>query len=89
MMQGPQTATVVGKTKESLTDKYGRIKFISIGINSSKDDDNLGSCWIPRFASRWRGKKLGKAIYIPEWVKEVLVDFYKVTLTTSSHRLCV
>jgi type VI secretion system secreted protein VgrG len=73
MMQGPQTATVVGKTKEEIwTDRYGRIKVHFHWDKQSKSDE-LSSCWI-RVSQSMAGKNWG-SIYIPRVGQEVLVDF--------------
>jgi type VI secretion system secreted protein VgrG len=73
MMQGPQTATVVGKTKEEIwTDRYGRIKVHFHWDKQSKYDE-LSSCWI-RVSQSMAGKNWG-SIYIPRVGQEVLVDF--------------
>jgi type VI secretion system secreted protein VgrG len=73
IMQGPQTAMVVGKTKEEIwTDKYGRIKVHFHWDKQSKADE-LSSCWI-RVAQSMAGKNWG-SIYIPRVGQEVLVDF--------------
>ena len=73
VMQGPQTATVVGKNKEEIwTDKYGRIKVRFHWDKQSKSDE-LSSCWI-RVSQSMAGKNWG-SIYIPRVGQEVLVDF--------------
>ncbi|MGK2231238.1 MAG: type VI secretion system secreted protein VgrG [Colwellia sp.] len=73
VMQGPQTATVVGKTKEEIwTDKYGRIKVHFHWDKQSKSDE-LSSCWM-RVSQSMAGKNWG-SIYIPRVGQEVIVDF--------------
>ena len=72
-MNGPQTATVVGKKKEEIwTDKYGRVKVQFHWDEISKGDEN-SSCWI-RVSQSMAGKNWG-GIYIPRVGQEVLVDF--------------
>lgn len=72
-MQGPQTATVVGKASEEIwTDKYGRIKVQFHWDRLGKADD-ASSCWI-RVAQSMAGKNWG-SIYIPRVGQEVLVEF--------------
>jgi type VI secretion system secreted protein VgrG len=73
VVQGPQTAIVVGKSGEEIyTDKYGRVKVIFPWDRYSKADEN-SSCWI-RVAQAWAGKKWG-AIYTPRIGQEVIVEF--------------
>lgn len=73
VVQGPQTAIVVGKSGEEIyTDKYGRVKVIFPWDRYSKADEN-SSCWI-RVAQSWAGKKWG-AIYTPRIGQEVIVEF--------------
>ncbi len=73
IVQGPQTAMVVGpKGEEIHTDKYGRVKVQFHWDRYGKADEN-SSCWI-RVASEWAGKKWG-AIYLPRIGQEVIVEF--------------
>lgn len=73
LMKGPQTATVVGKTKEEIwTDKYGRIK-VRFHWDTQSKADEYSSCWI-RVSQSMAGKNWG-SIYIPRVGQEVLVDF--------------
>ncbi|MEE8240331.1 MAG: type VI secretion system tip protein TssI/VgrG, partial [Nitrospirales bacterium] len=63
VVQGPQTAVVVGKKGEEIwTDKYGRVKVKFHWDRESSADEN-SSCWI-RVAQTWAGKRWG-AIFIP------------------------
>ena len=73
VVQGPQTAIVVGKKGEEIwTDEYGRVKVRFHWDRYSKGDEN-SSCWI-RVAQVWAGKKWG-AIYTPRIGQEVIVEF--------------
>jgi len=73
IVQGPQTAVVVGKSGEEIwTDEYGRVKvqfhWDRVGVNNEKS-----SCWM-RVSHPWAGKKWG-AISIPRIGHEVIVSF--------------
>ncbi len=73
VVQGPQTAVVVGKSGEEIwTDKYGRVKVQFHWDRFGKNDEN-SSCWV-RVAQVWAGKNWG-AIHIPRMGQEVIVDF--------------
>ena len=73
VIQGPQTAVVVGPKAETITtDKLGRIKVQFFWDREGKKDDN-SSCWI-RVAQSWAGKGFGGLI-IPRIGQEVVVDF--------------
>lgn len=73
LIQGPQTAIVVGpKGEEIHTDKYGRVKVQFHWDRHSKADEN-SSCWV-RVSQVWAGKKWG-AMYIPRIGQEVMVEF--------------
>ncbi len=73
VVQGPQTAVVVGKDKEEIwTDEFGRIKVQFPWDRLGKKNDQ-SSCWL-RVAQVWSGTKWG-AIFIPRVGQEVLVDF--------------
>lgn len=73
VMQGPQTATVVGKNKEEIwTDKYGRIK-VNFHWDKQSKSVELSSCWM-RVSQSMAGKNWG-SIYIPRVGQEVIVDF--------------
>src|SRR5262245_33141383 len=73
LMQGCQTATVVGPAGEEIyADKYGRVKVQFHWDREGKRDEN-SSCWI-RVSSPWAGKSWG-VISIPRISQEVIVDF--------------
>ncbi|MGE0384759.1 MAG: type VI secretion system Vgr family protein [Gammaproteobacteria bacterium] len=76
LVQGPQTAVVVGdKNEEIATDKYGRVK-VKFHWDRRGDDKaawDKRSCWI-RVSHGWAGKAWGQ-IFIPRVGQEVIVDF--------------
>jgi type VI secretion system secreted protein VgrG len=73
VVQGPQTAVVVGpKGEEIYTDKYGRVKVQFFWDRVGKKDEN-SSCWI-RVAEGWAGKNWG-IVFNPRIGQEVIVDF--------------
>ena len=73
IVQGPQTAMVVGKSEEEIdTDKYGRVK-VQFHWDRNGQSDEHSSCWI-RVAQIWAGNRWG-GMYIPRIGQEVLVDF--------------
>lgn len=73
VVQGPQTAVIVGKKGEEIwTDKYGRVKVQFHWDRYGKDDEN-SSCWI-RVSQNWAGKRWG-GIFIPRLGQEVIVEF--------------
>jgi type VI secretion system secreted protein VgrG len=73
VVQGPQTAMVVGKAGEEIwTDKYGRVKVQFHWDRVGTDDEN-SSCWV-RVAQGWAGKGWG-AMFIPRIGMEVVVSF--------------
>jgi type VI secretion system secreted protein VgrG len=73
VVQGPQTAVVVGKVGEEIwTDKYGRVKVQFHWDREGKANEN-SSCWI-RVSQNWAGKRWG-AMFIPRIGQEVIVDF--------------
>jgi type VI secretion system secreted protein VgrG len=73
IVQGPQTATVVGKAGEEIwTDKYGRVKVQFHWDREGQRNEN-SSCWI-RVSHPWAGKNWG-AVAIPRMGQEVIVDF--------------
>ena len=73
VVQGPQTATVVGKAGEEIwTDEYGRVKVQFHWDREGQRNEN-SSCWI-RVSQVWAGKQWG-AIHIPRIGQEVIVDF--------------
>lgn len=73
VVQGPQTALVVGKSGEEIwVDKYGRIKVQFYWDQLGSKDEN-SSCWI-RVSHPWAGKGWG-AMWIPRMGQEVIVSF--------------
>ncbi|MBV8909836.1 MAG: type VI secretion system tip protein VgrG [Gammaproteobacteria bacterium] len=73
VIQGAQTAMVVGKSGEEIdADKYGRVK-VQFPWDREGRKDQDSSCWV-RVAQVWAGKNWG-AIHIPRIGQEVLVDF--------------
>lgn len=73
IVQGPQTAMVVGKSGEEIwTDKYGRVKLQFHWERDGKADET-SSCWV-RVQQGWAGKGWG-AIFIPRIGMEVVVSF--------------
>ena len=73
VVQGAQTAMVVGKAGEEIfTDKYGRVK-VQFHWDRYGKQDEKSSCWI-RVAQVWAGKSWG-AIHIPRIGQEVIVSF--------------
>lgn len=73
MVQGPQTAIVVGPSGDEIhTDKYGRVK-VSFHWDRYSKSNETSSCWV-RVAQIWAGKQWG-GIHIPRIGQEVIVDF--------------
>lgn len=73
VVQGPQTAIVVGKAGEEIwTDKYGRIK-VQFHWDRVGREDETSSCWV-RVAQGWAGKRWG-AMFLPRIGQEVIVSF--------------
>ncbi|UCF94635.1 MAG: type VI secretion system tip protein VgrG, partial [Desulfobacterales bacterium] len=73
LVQGPQTAIVVGPSGEEIyTDKYGRVKIQFHWDRYGKHDEN-SSCWV-RVSHPTAGKGWG-AVQIPRIGQEVIVDF--------------
>ena len=73
LMQGPQTAIVVGPAGEEIhTDQYGRVK-VHFHWDRHDDSDENSSCWI-RVSHLWAGKNWG-AMWLPRIGQEVIVDF--------------
>lgn len=73
MVQGPQTAVVVGKSGEEIwVDQYGRIKVQFFWDRVGQKDEN-SSCWI-RVSQPWAGKNWG-SMWIPRIGQEVIVEF--------------
>ena len=73
MVQGPQTAVVVGKSGEEIwTDKYGRVKVQFHWDRYGKMNES-SSCWT-RVSQNWAGKNWG-AMFVPRIGQEVIVEF--------------
>ncbi|AKJ30915.1 type VI secretion system Vgr family protein [Caldimonas brevitalea] len=73
VVQGPQTALVVGPAGEEIhTDEQGRVKVRFHWDRYSSGDEN-SSCWI-RVSHPWAGKGWG-AVSIPRIGQEVVVEF--------------
>jgi len=73
IVQGPQTAIVVGPAGDEIyTDKYGRVKVQFHWDRFGKSDEN-SSCWI-RVSHAWAGKNWGM-IALPRMGQEVIVEF--------------
>jgi type VI secretion system secreted protein VgrG len=73
IVQGPQTAVVVGKSGEEIwTDEYGRVKLQFHWDRYSPGDEN-SSCWV-RVSQNWAGKRWG-AFFMPRIGHEVIVEF--------------
>ena len=76
IVQGPQTATVVGPDGEEIyTDEFGRVKVkFHWDRHEPKDGkEENRSCWI-RVSHPWAGKKWGM-VAMPRILQEVIVDF--------------
>jgi type VI secretion system secreted protein VgrG len=73
VVEGPQTAIVVGPSGEEIhTDKHGRVRVQFHWDREGTEDEN-SSCWI-RVSQLWAGAGWG-AMYIPRIGQEVIVDF--------------
>lgn len=73
VIQGPQTAIVVGPSGEEIhTDEYGRVK-AQFHWDRYGASDDTSSCWM-RVAQVWAGNGWG-AIHIPRIGQEVIVEF--------------
>ena len=73
VIQGAQTATVVGPSGEEIfTDKYGRVK-VQFHWDRHGKNDSDSSCWI-RVAQTWASKGWG-SMFIPRVGMEVVVNF--------------
>lgn len=73
MVQGPQTAVVVGPGGEEIyVDKYGRVKVQFFWDREGKKNES-SSCWT-RVSQLWAGKQWG-AMFIPRIGQEVIVEF--------------
>ncbi len=73
MVQGPQTAIVVGSSGDEIhTDEYGRVK-VQFHWDRYGENDENSSCWV-RVSQAWAGAKWG-GIHIPRIGQEVIVSF--------------
>lgn len=73
VVQGPQTATVVGKAGDEIwTDEHARVKLQFHWDRYGQSDEN-SSCWV-RVSQLWAGANWG-GIHIPRIGQEVIVDF--------------
>ena len=72
IVQGPQTAMVVGPKGEIWTDQYGRVKVHFYWDRHDQSNEN-SSCWM-RVSQAWAGKNWGH-IQIPRIGQEVIVSF--------------
>ena len=73
VMQGPQTAVVVGPAGEEIhTDKFGRVK-VQFHWDRYGQKNDLSSCWV-RASQPMAGKGWGM-VSIPRIGQEVIVDF--------------
>jgi type VI secretion system secreted protein VgrG len=73
VVEGPQTAIVVGKDEQEIyTDEYGRIKVQFHWDRTGTSDEN-SSCWM-RVSQLWAGQQWG-AMHIPRVGQEVIVQF--------------
>lgn len=73
LVQGPQTAFVVGKQGDEIhTDRFGRVR-VQFHWDRLGKKDEKSSCMV-RVAQVWAGKNFG-AIFIPRVGQEVIVDF--------------
>ena len=73
IVQGPQTAVVVGPEGDEIyTDEFGRVK-VQFHWDRLGEKNENSSCWI-RVSHPWAGKNWGM-IAIPRIGQEVIVDF--------------
>lgn len=73
VIQGPQTAIVVGSEADEIhTDEHGRVK-VQFHWDRYGNNDQESSCWI-RVAQLWAGNGWG-AQYLPRVGQEVIVEF--------------
>jgi type VI secretion system secreted protein VgrG len=74
LVQGPQTAVVVGPSGDEIyTDQYGRVKVRFHWDREPGKADEERSCWI-RVAQVWAGSRWG-SIHIPRVGQEVVIEF--------------
>lgn len=73
VVEGPQTATVVGQAGQEIwTDQYGRIR-VQFHWDREGQANERSSCWV-RVSQAWAGMNFG-SIHIPRIGQEVIVDF--------------
>lgn len=73
LVQGPQTAMVVGPAGEEIwTDRFGRVKLQFHWDRYGQSDEN-SSCWV-RVSQTWAGAGWG-AMHVPRIGQEVIVEF--------------
>ena len=73
VVQGPQTAVVVGPPGEEIhTDQYGRIR-VQFHWDREGQRNEQSSCWI-RVVQSWAGKQWG-TLFLPRIGHEVIVNF--------------
>ncbi|MET0065429.1 MAG: type VI secretion system tip protein TssI/VgrG [Candidatus Thiodiazotropha sp.] len=73
MVEGPQTAVVVGPAGEEIySDEYGRVK-VQFHWDRYGELNENSSCWV-RVAQVWAGKNWG-AMHVPRIGQEVIVEF--------------
>lgn len=73
VIQGPQTAVVVGKDGEEIwTEKHGRVK-LQFHWDRYGESDEDSSCWI-RVSQPWAGANWG-GVFLPRIGQEVIVEF--------------
>lgn len=73
IVQGPQTAVVVGPAGETIwPDKYGRVK-VQFHWDREGGNDENSSCWV-RVSQNRAGKNWGES-YVPHIGHEVIVSF--------------
>jgi type VI secretion system secreted protein VgrG len=73
VVEGPQTATVVGQAGQEIwTDQYGRVR-LQFHWDREGQSDEDSACWV-RVSQAWAGAQWG-SIHIPRIGQEVIVDF--------------
>jgi type VI secretion system secreted protein VgrG len=73
VIQGPQTAVVVGPQGEEIyTDEFGRVKVQFRWDHEGKTNEN-SSCWV-RVGQLWAGDSWG-ALFLPRVGQEVIIQF--------------
>jgi type VI secretion system secreted protein VgrG len=73
IVEGPQTAYVVGQRDQEIwTDEYGRVK-VQFYWDRYGEFDEESSCWV-RVSQLWAGSGFG-GVHLPRIGQEVIVDF--------------